>query len=316
MVRECRGLILDNSFNVVSRSFCRFFNYGECFATFDPKTATIYEKIDGSLIKIYYWNGLWRISTRGTAFAESGVNGWDITFKDMVLKALRCLDDEKFQLYCNHYLNDEFTYICEVTGVENRVVTRYEGYSLWLLAVRNNLSGQYYDKKPEPHEMPNVKFPKTFSFSSVEECLEVVKHLPDLQEGYVVYEGGIPVCKVKSPAYVACHLIRGEGLSSNRIARLVVLNEQDEYLAYYPEDDHHFEPYVFQLKSALMLASDVYRDACGIETQKEFALEVKDYPFSFILFKARRDKENDIYKVFNSFDESTKVKFLLSLMED
>lgn len=314
MVRECRGLILDNDFNVVSRSLDRFFNYGECFTTFDLKKSTIYEKIDGSLIKIYYWNRLWRVSTRGTAFAESGVNGFSITFKDMVYRALQC-DETGFQDYCNWFLNHDYTYICEVTGVENRVVTRYEGYSLWLLATRHNQTGEYYNHRPVPAQMPNVKLPKIFTFNSIEECLEVVKHLPDLQEGYVVYEDGVPVCKIKSPDYVACHLIRADGLSPNRIARLVVLNEQSEYLAYYPEDEVHFAPYVEELTQTLSLADRVYQDTCKIVDQKEFALKVKGYPFSFILFTARRDKENDIYKVFNSFDENCKVKFLLGLMQ-
>lgn len=312
---ECRGLILDHDFNIVSRSFDRFFNYGENFATFNPQTAVAYEKVDGSLIKIYNWKGIWHVSTRGTAFAESGVNGWGITFKEMVFKSLDVSSEAEFQDKCEGWLDCSRTYIFEVTGVENRVVTRYSGYTLWFLASRNNLSGRYYS-----YESTNVmgafgaKTPKQFKFDSIEACLETAKHLPDLREGYVMYENGIPVCKVKSPAYVAVHHIRGEGLSPKRIAELVVIGEQEEYLTYFEEDREHFTPYVEMLEHTLLLADRVYLDASEKEGQKEFAMEVKDYPFAFILFKARRDGGNNVIKVFNSFDKNAKVKFLLGLM--
>jgi hypothetical protein len=108
IVMECRGLIIDEEFNVVSRSFDRFFNYGEQPQTqehIDWNKAICFEKVDGSLIKIYNWNNDWYVSTRGTAFAESTVNGFDLTFKDLVLKALGCDDDEDFQLLCDGFLN-------------------------------------------------------------------------------------------------------------------------------------------------------------------------------------------------------------------
>jgi len=315
ITNECRGLILDNAYNIVSRSFDRFFNYGENFTTFDPSRAVAYEKVDGSLIKIYNWKGTWLISTRGTAFAESKVNGWDITFEEMVLKSLGCDADSTFgwdfDYLCQKYLDPRFTYICEVTGVENRVVTRYQDYTLWYLACRDNQSGNYYNGYSREF---GFKEPRRFNFTSVEECLETAKHLPDLQEGYVMYQDGVPVCKVKSPAYVAVHHIRGEGLSPKRIAELVVINEQEEYLTYFEEDRKFFTPYVEELKHTLLLAERVYLDASGKESQKEFALEVKDYPFAFILFQARKSNENDIYKIFNSFDKNAKVKFLLGLM--
>ena len=312
---ECRGLILDTEYNIVSRSFDRFFNYGENFATFDPATALAYEKVDGSLIKIYNWNNKWYVSTRGTAFAESGVNGWDITFKDMVYKALSLQGNDEFQDHCNTWLEESRTYIFEVTGIQNRVVTRYEDESLWFLASRNNKSGKYYT-----HEFLSVvsvfgaKPPKKFKFASTEHCLETAKHLPDLQEGYVIYEGGIPVCKVKSPAYVAVHHIRGEGLNPKRIAELVVINEQEEYLTYFEEDRKFFTPYVEALAFQLKSAQHHYHKHRDIEDQKEFALCIKDYQYAPFLFQARKSGESDICKVFNASETNRKVKFLLQLM--
>lgn len=311
---ECRGLILDYDYNIVSRSFDRFFNYGEQFATFNPATAVAYEKVDGSLIKIYKYKDCWLCSTRGTAFAESGVNGWDLTFEDMVWKALgvNCATD--FNDKCNEWLNPSSTYICEITGVENRVVTRYQGYTLWLLAERDNQTGEYYEVPLVICENFGFELPSLYKFSSVEQCIETTKHLPDLQEGYVMYENGVPVCKVKSPAYVAVHHIRGEGLTPKRIAELVVINEQEEYLTYFEEDRKFFTPYVEALEFQLKSAQHHYHKFRDIEDQKEFALCVKDYHYAQYLFQARKMGESDIYKVFNASETNRKVKFLLGLM--
>jgi T4 RnlA family RNA ligase len=315
VVRECRGLILDKDLNIVSRSFDRFFNYGEQEATFNPNTAIAYEKIDGSLIKIYNWNNYWYISTRGTAFAESKVNGWDITFKDMVFKALEVDNEDNFQLKANHWFSKEFTYIFEVVGVENRVVTRYQEHALYLLAIRESLTGEYYDNHvPLNRDGFKIKVPNQFKFNSVEECINTATHLPDLQEGYVVYESGVPVCKVKSPAYVAVHHIRGEGLNPKRICELVVINEQDEYLKYFPEDEKFFIPYVSALDNSLDEAQKVFELANQEPSQKEFALKVKDYPWFAFAFQARKSGESIIRKAFNKQERNYKVKYLLGIV--
>ena len=309
IVVECRGLIIDHSFNIVSRSLDRFFNLGEqpeTQAHLDWSKAECAEKVDGSLIKIYNWKGTWYCSTRGTAFAESGVNGFPLTFKDLVLKALD-YNDEEFQNRCNFWLDPNNTYVCEVTATENRVVTRYEGYTLWSLTARNNQTGEFV--KDDDIYKIGVKNIKTHSFSSVDDCLDTAKHLPDLEEGYVVYQDGKPVCKVKSPAYVAVHHIRGDGLSPKRIMQLVLINEQDEYLNYFPEDEKFFTPYVEALQELLNDIVVVYDRFEGIIEQKEFALSVKDYPFSGVLFQARQ-KKKDVIETFHEQSESFKMKVL------
>lgn len=318
IVSECRGLILDKQLSVVSRSFDRFFNYGERPETqqhLDFSKAVVYEKMDGSLIKIYNHKGFWNISTRGTAFAESGVNGFDLSFKDLVLKALCCEDDADFQEQCNACLDSQFTYIFEVTSVENRVVKRYTGYTLWYLASRHNTSGVYGDDFEEYQaQMFGALLPEKYEFSSVEECIETAKHLKDLSEGYVVYQDFVPVCKIKSPAYLAVHAIRGEGLTPKRIKQLVLINEQDEYLTYFPEDEQFFAPYVVAFDNMKEDLVSVFDNNSDIEDQKEFALVVKDYPYSAVLFQARQKKQNPVH-VLHSMPESYKLKVIDSYME-
>lgn len=317
-VVQSRGIILrKGTFEILCLPFDRFFNFGEVVdhsQIIDFNKAECHQKVDGSLIKIY-WDGLkWCIATRGTAFAEAPVNGWDLTFKDLVLKALDCEDDAEFQLRCMFNLTFQTTYLFEITAMENRVVTVYQGYTLWWLATRHH-DGNYLST-PHSVEGLGAKFPERYTFGNIEECLNTAKSLPDLQEGYVVYQDGQPVCKIKSPAYVAIHHLRGEGLNPKRIAELVLTNEQDEYLKYFPEDKVYIQPYVDQLKKIygeIVVVAIVCKD---IEDQKEFALKVKDLPYSGVLFQWKKDKTQDLRDIFNSQATTYKVKLLLSQMKD
>lgn len=308
IVKECRSLILDSSFNVVSRSFSRFFNLGEVPESqshIDMSKATLFEKVDGSLIKIYNWKGTWYVSTRSTAFGESTVNGFDLTFKELVFKALGINNDIEFQKECKRSLLPSLTYICEVTSIENRCVKTYSGYTLYLLSARNNVTGDYLEEWKAALDF-GMKNPMSYTFDSIESCIKAAKELKNLDEGYVLYQDGIPVCKIKSPAYCAVHLIKGEGLSHKRIAELVLTGEQDEYLTYFPEDKPFIEPYAETLAWLLEHTQSTYEAVESVESQKDFALAVKGSKASSLLFSMRKlnlnakeawDKQTDSYRV-------------------
>lgn len=306
IVIECRSLILDTDFNIVSLSFDRFFNYGEALNVQKPvdfSKARAFEKVDGSLIKIYCHKGVWRIATRGTAYAESNA-GDGPTFKALVLKALDYDDDAAFQDGCNAFLDPDWTYIHELTSFENRVVKRYEGYTLHYLAARHNQTGEYGDWYEEKAaEMLGARLINFYTFDSVENCVRTARELKNLDEGYVIYQDGEPMMKIKSPAYLAVHAIRGEGLTPKRIMQLVLVNEQDEYLTYFPEDEHFFTPYLRAMETMcgdIRHSYNVYKD---IEEQKEFALQVRHYPFAPVLFKTRLNGDDVMSNFFTQTDK-------------
>ena len=65
IVQQCRGIILDevNNWEIVSYPYDKFFNYGEAHAPeLDWMSAKVYEKLDGSLMTLYFYN---RISSGG-----------------------------------------------------------------------------------------------------------------------------------------------------------------------------------------------------------------------------------------------------------
>lgn len=318
LVIECRSLILDYDLNVVSRGFDRFFNLGEALNVMPEinwTTAECVEKVDGSLIKIYHYKGVWYISTRGTAFAESDCMGFGVTFRELVLKALgesyglQSFTDSEFQHQCR-WIDPDYTYIFELTSVENRVVKHYDGYTLHFLAARNNATGDYGDwHHRDWAHMLGASQIKAFRFSSEEEAVKAAAKLQNLDEGFIVYQNGVPIAKIKSPTYVAVHHIRGEGLNPKRISELVLNGEVDEYLTYFPNDEAVVLPY---LEAYINLMHDVeftWLAVKDIVDQKEFALAINKYKFKPALFNARQ-KRISVRDSFDAQRDSWKIDLL------
>lgn len=328
VVMECRSLILDTNANVISRAFDRFFNYGEVpelTKSFDFSSAFVIEKADGSLIKIYWCGptGRWEISTRSAPFGDS-VHGSGKTFRNCVLNALG-FDEDIFQKFCNQgILDKDNTYIFEYIGPENRHVTRYMKSELVLTGIRRNKPPytEWFDEticfeflasvRNAPITTNAFRVPTIYDISTADAAIEAAKQLGNLEEGFVVYhpQSGLRT-KIKSPAYVAVHHLRDNGvLSPKRVAELVVINEVDEYLTYYPEDTEAFMPMVQKKDRLLADLTSTYETTKNIETQKDFALAIKHLKISGILFAARAKKVDPV-QLFNEQDTNRKVKLLL-----
>lgn len=194
ITKECRSLVVtqkNDKWVVVSRSFDRFFNYGEAGTEqYKIEDLIAYEKLDGSLIGLFYWNGEWLFRTRSMIMPETSVNGFDTTWLELFNQAIINTGIlEKLG-----YFDIGNTYIFELTSPVNRVVTRYTEPKVTLLATRENKTGNYVFQS----EFQNVR-PKHFHFSNLHECLKAAKELRNLEEGYVLYTNqGEPVMKVKT----------------------------------------------------------------------------------------------------------------------
>ena len=299
VVLECRGLITDNDLNPVCRPFDRFFNLGEALEVtegFDISEAEVFEKADGSLAKVYHYKGKWHIATRGTAFAESA-NYTGEVFEALMLEAFGCKDMGDFQKGMRD-VPTEYTHIFEYTSPKNRVVTPYKTSEMVLLGIRNNKYGielgytalEGIAEKLGEDGWLKFRVATRHKFDSEEELLAAVQNLPGLQEGFVcLSDKGVRV-KVKSELYVQAHRLRGDTVPSpKRIIDLVVTNEVEEYLAYFEEDRELFQPYMDSFDELIMEAHKLYWNVKGLESQKDFALAVKDNCYFAPLFMARRN---------------------------
>ncbi len=302
IVKECRGLILNSeTFAIVAQSFKRFFNLNECPKTKEWKShkmvqSTILEKLDGTLITLYRYNSTWHCATRKMAFAEGNTPS-GVSYVSLVQK---CLDftDTTHILHTDSTLHD-LIFVFELCTPENRVVTRYSDYSVKLLSVRSKTSCVEYDWYTvcAYAEHLGVSTPKVYDFSNmtITDIIASLKDIHPLEEGYVAvhYDKQSSInfdrIKIKNPAYLAISHLRDNGvISPKRIAMVVYMQEQDEYLAYFPEDKVFFDPYIQAYNTLITNITEIWESNRHIEDQKEFALKVKDYSYAGILFSLRK----------------------------
>lgn len=318
IVMECRGLILNENLEIVCLPFSRFFNIGEALeitSKFNIENSIVYEKLDGSLCKVYHDGKTWQVATRGTAFAESENYTGEI-FQKLILDAFEC---ETLQDFSNRldlsYIPHTWTLIFEYTSPMNRVVTPYKEDCMYLLGVRDTVTTAdlYFAEDVVADALIrndlNVKLPKTFKFNNQEEMKEFVNSLDGLQEGVVALDerSGIRI-KVKADQYVAIHRLRGDSIPTpKRIMNLIVTNETEEYLAYFPEERMRFEPYMESFAKLQYRIQEIWDMSKNIEDQKEFALFVKDYMFSPVLFQARQ-RETEPLHILATTQVNQKIK--------
>ena len=252
VVKECRGLIIrKKDYKPVCVPFFKFFNVQETnAANIDWESARVQEKIDGSMIKVWFDNGDWHYSTSSTIDAKEVRLGVDIaeakTFYDLFWEA------ENFPSFFLERLNPENTYMFELVSPLNRIVVPYIQTAIWHTGTRNNKTLE------ELNEEVGIRKPKEFPLHTLKDCLEAVESLPFSEEGYVVVDKYWNRVKIKSPAYVAAHHIKNNGvITYSRIVDMIKIDGQDDFVSIYPE---YSEPFFKVEKGMYDLLDNIERD--------------------------------------------------------
>ena len=237
-VQECRGLILENNtWDVISMAFEKFFNSEEGNAAkIDWNTAHVLEKLDGTLIQVYWdWHAnKWFAATTGTAEGEGEVNNKNgTTFNDLFWDTV----NNKYT-FNECLLNKGFIYVFELTTPYNIVVKPHGESSATLLTVRNRetlveLSGKALEMTAVSLDIPLVK-KFDLNAKDVGALLRTFEGMPWSDEGYVVVDANFNRIKIKNPAYVAVHHLKGKTAEHN-IITIVKSNEIEEFAATFPE---------------------------------------------------------------------------------
>jgi T4 RnlA family RNA ligase len=294
LVQECRGIILeDNTFRVLCMAYKKFFNIQEGHAaTIDWDTARIIEKVDGSIIKLWWYDGEWQVSTNSVISAkectlQTTINTNYRSFYDLfMVGAANCTLDF-------NSLNKSYTHIFELVGPYNRVIIPYKDIAIYHTGTRDNTTYEELDIDI------GVKKPKSYSFKNKEEMLSAAEGLPLTEEGFVVVDSKWNRVKVKGPAYIAMHHLHNNGnvINNRRALELVMLNEQDEVISYFPEYKEHFDKIseVFQGYLDRIKADIDFMDSKVFETRKDYALTAKGMTnpeFMFLLLDGKVKKED------------------------
>lgn len=282
IVREARGIIFREGQwqGPVCHAFDKFGNYGETYVPeIDWDSAVVTEKVDGSLIKIWY-DERWHISTNGTIDAfKAEINDVKYkTFGDLFLGACK-----PAQWYKG--LDSRYTYMFELVSPYNRVVIPYQEIKLYFLGLRTDrgeiIPFHRCEKLVNSLKQFGIQTPKCYHLSTLKGCIKAAKNLPWDEEGYVVDDIKGNRVKIKSPAYVTAHYVRTTRAVTERVLIQIILSNEIEEFLIYAED---YREELFSVKRAMEVFK-LYHEICLEEiksrdfiNRKEFAFEVQKYP--------------------------------------
>lgn len=286
MVRECRGIILDEAkgWEVVSRAFDKFGNDGEGYVPeIDWSTARVQEKLDGSLCVLYHYDDAWHVATSGTPDACGEVHGAGGTFREYFWKTF---NEAGGRLPAQ----TDLCFAFELMGPDNRIVVVHEKPWMRLLSVRNRVTGEQF-LPDDFEEVVGIPAVRSFPLTNLDEIRASFEHIsPVSQEGYVVVDGKFDRVKIKHPGYVALHHAK-DGMGPKAFVQIARTGETPEVLAAFPE----FKPLLEDARARYVALVDRvtgdYERIRDIPVQKDFAAEALKTPHSAALFQMRRGTE-------------------------
>lgn len=322
IVRECRGSIFrlnGAEWICVCHPFDKFGNYGESYTPdIDWENAYVYEKVDGSLMKMWYDRGQWHLSTNGTIDAyKAEMDAWGKTFGEYFEYALKDAYDLDIE-HMSYVMNEEWTYMFELVGPQNRLVVEYEKPCVFFLGGRNNRTHQ--ESIPNDCGLADYLWiPRMYNLTSVKECLEAAASMSRNEEGFVVCDANFNRIKIKSTEYLlAAHLHNNGVITPRRIIRMLMNDQIDDFLAYCPQYKDDVDDIIVSIKNFVEFM-EAEREAslpyCGL-TAKEFWSAISSFKFKDFLTRCHKDGTLTAKEYIKNNLEGRGVDWLFNRLEE
>jgi RNA ligase len=188
---QCRGLVTDNEGNVVAYPFKKFFNIEENKHTPTEKFE-VYEKMDGSLGILFFYEGKWVVATRGSFTSNQAV------------KAREMLDTK----YNLESIPKGYATLFEIIYPENRIVVDYGGEEkLVVLGMTSRASGKEldYESVVNMHSVSGI--PVVKRYDGIKDYSTLKGMVENNAEGFVVKFSNGDRMKIKGEEYLRLHKI-------------------------------------------------------------------------------------------------------------
>ena len=223
-LEECRGTLVDDNFNVISRPFSKIYNYGiETRAPILPDNTkiTTCRKVNGFMIAVTWYNNDILVSTTGS------------TDSDYVKMALELIDREKYKKVCGDWSGYTFMFECAHPN-DPHIIPEEPG--MYLLGWRGNHWNSYVEYDQLTAALLVFDFDCAFvdcKETTVGKLLEEVKTVK--HEGFVAYcKDGVSF-KIKSPYYLVKKFV-ARNPKTGKLMKPNVKQFVDE--EYYPLIEH------------------------------------------------------------------------------
>lgn len=293
--RECRGIkFCSKTGRVLARPYHKFHNLNErpqfSTACVNLKEAhVILDKLDGSMVHTCASTlGIYLMTRMG------------ITEVAQAADKFLCANPIKFGGLLSALPVEEYTYIFEYVGPNNKIVLDYKEEDLILTGIRHNENGTYvfYDELQRLGKAFGVKVVPAFPFEGFDNNMERIANNITAQtntEGYVVRFDSGEMIKIKCEEYVRKHRSKELIGSPKGMIGLIVENTLDDILPQLDEDVQkqvvgYTEKFLTELGKT-MSAVQLFVNGYEALTQKDFALKVQEKlprPLQSVAFLVRK----------------------------
>ena len=300
IVKQCRGLVLEmNTWKPILRGFDRFFNWNEVceeMPLFNWSDCSAVAKEDGTFTNLGLYNGQWIMSTRGS-FAEGQVGSIGLmTWEQLFCTAMGWNDLQD----CHLPKREDACWNFELCSLQNKIIRMYTHPCAILTGMRYGENLEYQVTNKELDILANeysLQRPETFYLHSIQEVEAFLreKELTDQTfEGIVICDNEFHRWKCKSSTWLALNHMKGEsGFTAKNVIPMILSGDTSELIAYFPEVEEICNEMRTKIDEAYAELRDLFYATREIESQKDFALEIRHSPFSALLFTLRKEMGNE-----------------------
>ena len=283
---HCRGLVLDNNYRPIARPLPKFFNLQEYQGKIPDGVPNIYEKLDGSLIILFHYQGQWEVASRGSFASEQA------------RMARLLLADYQADVAT---LDTEYTYLFEIIYPSNRIVVDYgDARRLVLLAAVHTETGV----ELAHHQVNWIDRAETYPATTLPEWITSIdSRQAELHnhEGFILrWPNGFRL-KYKLADYVRLHRIITRVQAKDIWECLSQNQDLDQFLDSVPDE---FYNWVKDTKLELETKYHAIETEClqafkdlGDRKQTALYFQTQKYPGVLFLMLDNRDYRQVIWKL-------------------
>lgn len=275
---KCRALITDQKGNIIAKSFNKFFNIEE-LKEIPNEPFEVYEKLDGSLIVLFYYQNQWLVSSKGSFTSNHAKEAANI---------IKSWDLDK--------LDKTKSYSAELIAPWNRIVCDYGKQRKVVLLAKFDAHGNEYDIEKYKNDFEIVK-----KYDGIEDYRNLKKIIKNDQEGFVVkFKSGFRM-KIKGEEYLRLHKIV-TNVSNTIVWEYLKDNKSfDELLDRVPDEFYQWiqntkKDLASSYKKIEEWANSTYKEFDTRKEAAEYFLKQK-YPDILFLMLDKKEVSDRIWKL-------------------
>lgn len=293
VVRWARGTVLEKeTWKLVAQPFVRFFDYQpghEDTKKFDWNDFIATTKEDGSLITLHYYANEWHVNTSGSfglgQYSRDKSN--QETWRELFWRTFEESGGKKRNLIT------DITYIFELCCEENRVLRIYPNNNLFLLSTfigETELSYSTTVRLANDIGIVPVRFHQLKALSEIEEFLKEKAKIDPSFEGVVIRDKNNVRLRLKTKSFLSLFHLNDDGGKQidKHLINLALVCHCNSVLQYLSELEEKFIKIRDFIEAESEKIKSLWERAKDIEDKKQFAMMVKDSPYSGLFFALKK----------------------------